>query len=500
MRRGELSGDSYWRRGWVVGLLGCLFLAAHALSKPGWAAVIDDMPGNGRVRRVGFNQSDGAPPKDSDYDGIPDWWVQKYFGHPTGQSSDKSGAGDDPDGDGFVNLEEFVYGTDPGHADTRLDIIVNNGNAFTRTTLIPIQPLSTEFPKIRIGTDPFMKGAAILANQGRPMNYELPDRGDGHYELYLQYADAEGEPRSVAIGKSVTLDRSPPVARVTSPASNVVLNQAFITLRGVACDPDPVALTAMRPLKIWINDQRYWDRSGTNIVIERFPIPVGTNAFTVAIRVEDEAGNSKEVVRTWTVDTSSDTVAPQLSSFNIASRMLLPDVSEVWVEAAVDDENAIVHSIVSSSPQYVTTNSLNVRGHKVEGLVPLDFGTNHVVLLAGDAAGNTSSNLFTIIRSDRYRFAITSPAFGEFATAPSTTVKGYVSAKIDEGLPTETRVARVMINGVAAVLDWANVSRDGNVPFFTTNAILLGVPITGQVVGDRTPADERTHTFIWKRE
>jgi Tol biopolymer transport system component len=50
---------------------------------------------------------------DSDGDGIPDWWMMKYFGHPTGQAYDHSLASDDADGDGMSNLQEYQAGTDP---------------------------------------------------------------------------------------------------------------------------------------------------------------------------------------------------------------------------------------------------------------------------------------------------------------------------------------------------------------------------------------------------
>jgi Tol biopolymer transport system component len=50
---------------------------------------------------------------DSDGDGIPDWWMIKYFGHPTGESNDLSLAADDADGDGMSNLQEYLAGTSP---------------------------------------------------------------------------------------------------------------------------------------------------------------------------------------------------------------------------------------------------------------------------------------------------------------------------------------------------------------------------------------------------
>lgn len=50
---------------------------------------------------------------DSDGDGVPDWWTQKFFNHADGQAADQSRADDDADGDGMSNLAEYVSGTDP---------------------------------------------------------------------------------------------------------------------------------------------------------------------------------------------------------------------------------------------------------------------------------------------------------------------------------------------------------------------------------------------------
>jgi hypothetical protein len=48
---------------------------------------------------------------DRDGDGMPDWWEYSYFGHPT-----IALAQDDADSDWFVNLDEFLQGTDPRDA------------------------------------------------------------------------------------------------------------------------------------------------------------------------------------------------------------------------------------------------------------------------------------------------------------------------------------------------------------------------------------------------
>lgn len=66
-----------------------------------------------------------GPSADTDGDGIPDWWTQRYFGHPTGHAGDHSRAGDDASGTGTPNRFKFVAGLDPtnsaAHFTFRLD-------------------------------------------------------------------------------------------------------------------------------------------------------------------------------------------------------------------------------------------------------------------------------------------------------------------------------------------------------------------------------------------
>jgi endonuclease/exonuclease/phosphatase family metal-dependent hydrolase len=55
-------------------------------------------------------------------DGISDAWRQQYFGHVEPEASDQSRAQDDPDGDGFNNLQEQTAGTDPTNSHSALRI------------------------------------------------------------------------------------------------------------------------------------------------------------------------------------------------------------------------------------------------------------------------------------------------------------------------------------------------------------------------------------------
>ncbi|MDQ2949109.1 MAG: hypothetical protein M3Y27_24750, partial [Acidobacteriota bacterium] len=77
-----------------------------------------ELQGNGAMTfSLGF-ETGAALTYDSDGDGLPDWWSQKYFGHPTGQARDLSRPGDDPDGDGKTNLQEYILGSNPTVADS----------------------------------------------------------------------------------------------------------------------------------------------------------------------------------------------------------------------------------------------------------------------------------------------------------------------------------------------------------------------------------------------
>ncbi|HTS18582.1 MAG TPA: hypothetical protein VMP11_13495 [Verrucomicrobiae bacterium] len=407
--------------------------------------------------------------------GIPYGWAVAYGLDPL----DANLASEDPTGDGYDNYEKYLTGANPNVA--YLDIVVNNGNPYTSSQVIPIDPLSTNFPDILISTDPFMSNAVLYANNGS-IEYTLANTTNPQ-SLYLQYSNAQGQSQGPTLVKVITFDTVLPVVAIISPATNAVLNQAFFTLQAVAYDPDPLWTDDARPLQIWINGQPYYNRSETNIYIERFPVPPGTNSFTVTILVANQAGITNQASQTWVVNTSTATNAPNLLTVNLSSSMLLPNVSSIWVEGTVDNDYASVNAIVTSlGTGDVSTNALAVRQNQYEGLVPLESGTNQLVLVASDAAGHATSETFTLISSTEFSAAITNPVFDVYTTAPSNYVSGYVSTQFDAGLPTQTNVVGVLINGVAAVVNWNSPDGNGNVAFWTTNMIPSGVPITGVIL------------------
>ena len=64
-------------------------------------------------------------------DGIPGAWRYQYFGNGVSIIAGVSGANDDPDGDGMTNLQEYLAGTDPTSAASRLTAsLTRTGNDF----------------------------------------------------------------------------------------------------------------------------------------------------------------------------------------------------------------------------------------------------------------------------------------------------------------------------------------------------------------------------------
>ncbi|MGB8370085.1 MAG: hypothetical protein ACLPYZ_14150 [Limisphaerales bacterium] len=94
--------------------------------------VSGDLNGVGDVFAGGMNN---LPALDSDGDGIPDWWMIEYFGHPTGQASDLSLAQDDADGSGMSNLQDYLAGTDPTDPTSVLALHIAAGAPATNMVL-----------------------------------------------------------------------------------------------------------------------------------------------------------------------------------------------------------------------------------------------------------------------------------------------------------------------------------------------------------------------------
>ena len=80
---------------------------------------------------------------DSDVDGMPDWWEVKYF-----RSLDAT-ASQDPDNDGYTNIEEYVRSTSPLEADPREGIIEANWRYILIAAVVIVVAVAVLYPRHR---------------------------------------------------------------------------------------------------------------------------------------------------------------------------------------------------------------------------------------------------------------------------------------------------------------------------------------------------------------
>jgi hypothetical protein len=121
---------------------------------------------------VGF-ETGAALTYDTDADGIPDWWTQQYFGHVGGQTGDLSRPGDDPDGDGRTNLQEYVLGTNPKVADgTSNQLTIVRPSPTTVTLSFPT--IHNRLYQVYYATSPtgtWLTAGSAVFGTGSTMNY-----------------------------------------------------------------------------------------------------------------------------------------------------------------------------------------------------------------------------------------------------------------------------------------------------------------------------------------
>ncbi|MBI5385083.1 MAG: lamin tail domain-containing protein [Verrucomicrobia bacterium] len=142
-------------------------LSLHRLSVTGYA--------NDPTNWVASAPTPGpqTAPLDTDGDGIPDWWMQDHFGHPTGQSGDASLASQDADNDGMTNGGEYTAGTNPRDAQSllKLGLEVNSGSAFVSFAGVANRSYSIQFKESPAATRWYRLADLDLGENSAPVTF-----------------------------------------------------------------------------------------------------------------------------------------------------------------------------------------------------------------------------------------------------------------------------------------------------------------------------------------
>jgi hypothetical protein len=391
---------------------------------------------------------------DSDADGIPDWWMLKYFGHPTGEATDHSLAGDDYDSNGVDNLAEYLAGTDPNKIRFALQFTnnyVNNGIAYGTITVLGGVPSSMA---LLINSTNF--AGATWQPYGANVVASL-NSGDGNYDIWVGLRGLPVDAQQTWQWAGLVLDTIPPAITVTNPTTSVV-SKPTIQVQGYAGEPlGNLTFDVSNAAGIITNQPgflagQFYDTnllSFTTNWFQCYDVGLVNGLNTITLHATDLAGNTTTASFGVTLDYSGDTTPPALTV--------------VWPQEgmSVGGDTFTLRGIVDDETAHVAVSGLTA--NPIDGLVqrdgqfwianlPLTNGDNTLTVTATDAAGNSMTNNITVFKSDVT--LIINPVSANDLRQPTVTVYGTIS---------DTSYT-VWVNGVEATVNEDGTWEADNVP------------------------------------
>jgi hypothetical protein len=404
----------------------------------GWDVAVEVWPTNAEVmpftvptlgRADLFLRAQDWTEVDSNSDGIPDWWIWKYFG-------DLSETATNLDSQGRTLLYDYQNGLDPN----AIQFTVRLGNRHYNTTT------ATGNYLVVAGTPAYE--AVLLANTNFDNAVWQPYDGvvhmdlgatDGVYRVWMGLKGRADDSQATWIGTEVTLTRTLPQITITSP-TNAVVAQPYLQLQGysamplgrVACDFNGVT---NKPGFIIGHTLDTNTLSYTRDYFQCYDLLLTNGVNSITLHATDPAGNTFTTNLAVTLDYSSATnpvieiIWPQDGMQICGSSLTLRG----WTEDAAAKVAAMITDV--SGNTNVVAGVVERDGKLwVEGL-PLGVGTNQVILWVTNAAGLLSVTNLSVVKSDM-TFALTSVS-GDL-WLPTVNVSGTISD------PT----AAVWVNGV----------------------------------------------------
>jgi len=392
---------------------------------------------------------------DSNGDGVPDWWMWKYFGTLSLNATNFDSTGLRTLGDDFNN------GVDPNV----IVFTLESANDFINSTIANLQLNITE------GTPDFY---AVLVNGQTSTNW-LPfvatnltvvlGSTDGVYSVNVGLKGFPADATETWEQYNFTLDRVAPVLTITNPiiaSGSATVIKPYLQLQG--CADKPLATlsydinNAFGPAtnqNAFVIDQTF-DTNKFDFTTNQFQaydVPLATNDNFITVRVTDRAGNTTTTNFDVVLDYTGATNPPAVSLIWPQDGMAVSGTN-ITIRGTMSDETGTILALVVNGDGTTNTISGLVERNNMFWIenVPLN-GTNQIMLQATDAAGNITTNNLTLYPSDLI-VTIDSTPTGDDLYKPSGSVSGTVSD------PSAT----VTVNGTNATVDDSGNWVANNVP------------------------------------
>jgi hypothetical protein len=327
--------------------------------------------------------------KDSNADGVPDWWTWQYFG------DFNVAATNDFDGDGIDNGTEYANGTDPNN----ITFTVRLGNRHFNTTN------ATGSFSVAAGTPSY---AAVLVDDSnfdnaiwQPYDGNIHlnlGPADGACEVFLGLKGRAPESTPTWLGTTVYLERTVPTLIITNPAITT-LALPYIQLQGWASKPLATVTYDLSNAVGAVTGQvghvtgQFLDTNSltfTTNYFQCFDVPLAEGANQITVHGTDLAGNIGSVTATFTLDYSNATNPPVISLAWPADGMRIGQ-DNITVHGTLSDPTASIRlQVTDGNATNEIAGVVERDGHFWIENVPLG-GTNLLTLTATDVRTNTAS-------------------------------------------------------------------------------------------------------------
>lgn len=373
----------------------------------GWNVEMEVWPTNSEVmpfavptleRQDLFERAEDWTGVDSDGDGIPDWWIWKYFGDLLENATNL-------DSQGNTLLSDYQNGFDPNVIS--FSIVVTNNYVGARSALIQLDvSQGVPFYQAVLVDSTNFDQATWIAYQSSNITVNLGIT-EGWHELWVGLKGLPGDATKTWQWKRLKFDCTPPVLVVTNPVLTT-LSQPMIQVQGF-CPEDLAGISydITNAAGILTNQQahvldRFFDTNTwefTTNTFQGFDILLTNGVNTITLHTSDLAGNVTTTNLNFTL--VSDTNPPVVSlSWPQDGMALCGDA--FTVHGVMDDPSAtITATLVNTNGQTNVFAGLVERNGKfwMEDL-PLTGGTNFLTLIAVDTWGNVATTNISVRKSD----------------------------------------------------------------------------------------------------
>lgn len=336
---------------------------------------------------------------DSNNDGVPDWWVWKYFGTLSLNATNLDSGG--------INTLGYDY---TNHLDP---------NVITFTIAVTNNYVSTSYPGVQLDVSNGAPGyyAVLVDNTNFSTATWQPYTGNptvnlgttaGWHEVWIGLRGLPSDAHPTWKWCRLKLDTIPPQVVITGPTNSTVM-LPVIQLQGYS----PEALQSisydltnaaglLTNQQVLVLDQFYdtntWEF--TTNTFQGFDIPLTNGVNTITLHAMDLAGNVTTTNFSYTLDCSSKT-NPPVVQINWPQAGMAVSGSNFTLLGHVDDPTAtVLASIISTNGNTNLLSGFMERdGRFWVDNMPLNSGSNHVSIIVSNVAGLASMTNFDVTQS-----------------------------------------------------------------------------------------------------